>query len=94
VKQDLLRKLRVGADNLGPEAGKEGASVLRGGTDGTGAGGKSVNTNNMARKSHDLALKLAKERREKAKLAAELARLKALVQQGAPTLVEATSLPL
>ncbi len=82
VKQDLLRKLRVDADKLGPEAGKEGASVLSGGTDGTG--GTSVNMDNMARKSHDLALKLAKEAREKAELAAELARLKATIQQGAP----------
>jgi hypothetical protein len=64
VWKDLLRKLRVDPDKLGPEHGKEGASVLGGGTDGTG--GTSVNTNNTAKKSHDLALKLAEERRQKA----------------------------
>jgi hypothetical protein len=89
VWKDLLRKLRVDPDKLGPERGKEGASVLSGGTDGTG--GTSVNTNNMAKKSHDLALKLAEERRQKAELAAakaameaELSKLKEMIQQGAP----------
>ena len=91
VRKDLLRKLRVDPDKLGPEHGKEGASVLSGGTDGTG--GTSVNTNNMARKSHDLALKLADEIRQKAELAAakaameaEISKLKEMIQQGAPHL--------
>jgi hypothetical protein len=85
----LLCKLRADPDKLGPEHGKEGALVLRGGTDGTG--GTSVNTNNMARKSHNLALKLAEEKREKAELAAakaameaELSKLKEMIQQGGP----------
>jgi hypothetical protein len=45
----------------------------------------------MARKSHDLALKLAEEKREKAELAAakaameaELSKLKEMIQQGGP----------
>ena len=89
VRKDLLRKLRVNPDKLAPEHGKEGALVLSGGTDGTG--GTSVNTNNMARKSHNLALKLAEEKREKAELAAakaameaELSKLKEMIQQAPP----------
>ena len=92
VKKDLLRKLRVDTENIGPDAGREGASVLTGGTDGVSAG-SSVNTANMARKSHDLALNLAEEKRknfeqsaEMARMQAELARLTAMVQQGAPHL--------
>jgi hypothetical protein len=92
VKKDLIRRLRVDTENIGPEAGREGALVLTGGTDGVSAG-SSVNTNNMARKSHDLALNLAEERRknfeqnaEMAKMQAELARLTAIIQQGSPHL--------
>jgi hypothetical protein len=92
VKKDLLRKLRVNADNIGPDAGREGASVITGGTDGISAG-SSVNSTNMARKSRDLALNLVEEKRknfehatEMAKMQAELARLTAMLQQGAPHL--------
>ena len=63
MKKDLIRRLRVDTENIGPDAGREGASVLTGGTDGVSAG-SSVNTNNMARKSHNLALNMAEERRK------------------------------
>lgn len=62
--------------------------------------GTSVNTANMAKKSHDLALILASEKCQKAKLTAEkasmeaeVAKLMAMIQQGSPHRSESGNSP-